>query len=74
MMMNTTTIEYRYHTLFDDEDIPVMAYNLETELAEKYETIIRTNIIKQLLICVLCADSILFPMKDPLRSARCVVG
>lgn len=37
-------IEYRYHTLFDDEDIPVMAYNLETELAEKYETIISRNI------------------------------
>ena len=30
--------------LFDDLTIPVMAYTLETVLAEKYETIIRRNI------------------------------
>lgn len=37
-------IEYEYRTIFDDARIPVMAYNLETALSEKYETIIRRNI------------------------------
>lgn len=37
-------IEYEYKTIFDDARIPVMAYNLETALSEKYETIIRRNI------------------------------
>ena len=30
--------------LFDEKTVPVMAYTLETVLAEKYETIIRRNI------------------------------
>ena len=30
--------------LFEDKTVPVMAYTLETVLAEKYETIIRRNI------------------------------
>lgn len=37
-------IEYNYRTIFDDGTIPVRAYNLETIIAEKYETIIRRNI------------------------------
>ena len=39
-----SAIEYEYKTIFDDACIPVMAYNLETALSEKYETIIRRNI------------------------------
>lgn len=37
-------IEYTFRTIFDNEEIPVTAYNLETIVAEKYETIIRRNI------------------------------
>ncbi|MCR4559973.1 MAG: nucleotidyl transferase AbiEii/AbiGii toxin family protein [Bacteroidales bacterium] len=37
-------VEYSYKSLFDDKTIPVMAYNKETVIAEKYETIIRRNI------------------------------
>ena len=35
---------YEYPLLFEERTIPVMAYTLETILAEKYETIIRRNI------------------------------
>lgn len=37
-------IEYSYKMMFEEKNIPVMAYTLETILAEKYETIIRRNI------------------------------
>ena len=37
-------IEYAYPCIFSQEDIKIMAYPLETILAEKYETIIRRNI------------------------------
>ena len=37
-------IEYSYRTILDDEKIDIMAYNVETIIAEKYETIIRRNI------------------------------
>lgn len=37
-------IEYTYPCIFSKEDIEIMAYPLETILAEKYETIIRRNI------------------------------
>lgn len=37
-------IRYDFPMLFDDKTVPVMAYTLETVLAEKYETIIRRNI------------------------------
>lgn len=37
-------IQYEYPLLFEERSIPVMAYTLETILAEKYETIIRRNI------------------------------
>ena len=37
-------IDYEYKTILDDDVIEVVAYNCETILAEKYETIIRRNI------------------------------
>lgn len=37
-------IQYEYPLLFEEGSIPVMAYTLETIIAEKYETIIRRNI------------------------------
>ncbi|MBR0087986.1 MAG: nucleotidyl transferase AbiEii/AbiGii toxin family protein [Lachnospiraceae bacterium] len=37
-------IQYEYRLLFEERSIQVMAYTLETILAEKYETIIRRNI------------------------------
>lgn len=37
-------IEYRYPCIFSKEDIKVLAYPLETILAEKYESIIKRNI------------------------------
>ena len=37
-------IQYDFPMLFEEKSIPVMAYTLETVLAEKYETIIRRNI------------------------------
>lgn len=37
-------ITYSYRFLFEDKSVPVMAYSIETILAEKYETIIHRNI------------------------------
>lgn len=37
-------IQYSYRTILDNDEIDVMAYNTETIIAEKYETIIRRNI------------------------------
>lgn len=37
-------VEYSFHTMFDDKNIDVYAYNLETILAEKYETVIRRGV------------------------------
>ena len=37
-------IQYDFPMLFEEKSIPVMAYTLETVLAEKYETIIRRNV------------------------------
>ena len=37
-------IEYSYKMMFEEKQVSVMAYTLETILAEKYETIIRRNI------------------------------
>lgn len=37
-------IRYSYKTILGDDEIGVMAYNIETIIAEKYETIIRRNI------------------------------
>jgi len=37
-------IEYKYKLMFEDRQIPIMAYNLYTILAEKIETILSRNI------------------------------
>lgn len=37
-------IQYDFPLLFERKTVPVMAYTLETVLAEKYETILRRNI------------------------------
>lgn len=37
-------IQYKFPLLFDEKSVSVMAYTLETVLAEKFETIIRRNI------------------------------
>lgn len=39
-----SAIAYSFHTMFDEKDIEIYAYTLETILAEKYETIIRRGI------------------------------
>jgi predicted nucleotidyltransferase component of viral defense system len=38
-------IKYKFKLLFEDRAINILAYNLETVLAEKYETIIRRSIL-----------------------------
>ena len=43
-VITPAAIWYRYPMLFEEDTIPVMAYSVETILAEKYETIIRRNI------------------------------
>ncbi len=43
-IITPSAIEYSFKLLFEDKSINVMAYNIETILAEKYETIIRRNI------------------------------
>lgn len=37
-------VEYSFPMMFKDKEVPIMAYSLETILAEKYETILRRNI------------------------------
>lgn len=37
-------VEYAYQCILDEKSITVKAYNVETVIAEKYETIIRRNI------------------------------
>jgi hypothetical protein len=37
-------VEYSFRLMFDDRSISVMAYNLETILAEKLETVLSRNI------------------------------
>lgn len=37
-------IEYKYNCIFEDKQIPILAYTLETVIAEKYETIIARGI------------------------------
>ncbi|MBO1265274.1 nucleotidyl transferase AbiEii/AbiGii toxin family protein [Proteiniclasticum sp. SCR006] len=43
-IITPSAIEYSFRLMLEDREIRVMAYNLETILAEKYETIIRRNI------------------------------
>ena len=43
-VITPAAVQYEFPMLFDPKTVPVMAYTLETVLAEKYETIIRRNI------------------------------
>ena len=43
-IITPAAIQYDFPMLFEEKVIPVMAYTIETVLAEKYETIIRRNI------------------------------
>lgn len=43
-MITPVAIKYEFPLLFDEKTVDVMAYTLETILAEKFETIIRRNI------------------------------
>lgn len=38
-------IDYEYNTVFDNETINIMSYNIETIIAEKFEAIISRNVI-----------------------------
>lgn len=43
-IITPAAVQYEFPMLFDEKSIPVLAYALETILAEKYETVIRRNI------------------------------
>lgn len=43
-IITPAAIRYDFPFVFEEKRVPVMAYTLETVLAEKYETIIRRNI------------------------------
>lgn len=43
-IITPAAVQYEFPMLFDEKAIPVLAYTLETILAEKYETVIRRNI------------------------------
>lgn len=43
-VITPAAIQYDFPLLFEDRSVSVMAYSLETVLAEKYETILRRNI------------------------------
>lgn len=43
-VITPSAVQYEFPMLFEERTIPVLAYTLETVLAEKYETIIRRNI------------------------------
>lgn len=43
-MITPREVEYTFSLLFDDRTISILAYNLETVLAEKLETIMSRNI------------------------------
>ena len=43
-VITPAAIQYNFPMLFEDKSVSVMAYTLETILAEKYETILRRNI------------------------------
>lgn len=43
-IITPAAIRYDFPFVFEEKTVPVMAYTLETVLAEKYETIIRRNI------------------------------
>lgn len=43
-VITPAAVQYDFPMMFEEKAIPVMAYTIETILAEKYETIIRRNI------------------------------
>ncbi len=43
-VITPAAIQYKFPLSFEERTVPVMAYTIETILAEKYETIIRRNI------------------------------
>lgn len=43
-MVTPREIKYKYNTIFENKKISIMAYNVETIIAEKFETIISKNI------------------------------
>lgn len=43
-MITPREVEYRFSLLFDDRSVNIFAYNLETVLAEKIETVLSRNI------------------------------
>lgn len=43
-VVTPSAVQYDFPLLFEDRSVSVMAYTLETVLAEKYETILRRNI------------------------------
>lgn len=43
-VITPSAVQYDFPLTFEDKTVPIMAYSLETVLAEKYETIIRRNI------------------------------
>ena len=43
-MVTPREIKYKYNTLFENKKISIMAYNVETIIAEKFESIISKNI------------------------------
>lgn len=43
-VITPAAIQYDFPMLFEDKSVPVIAYTLETILAEKYETILRRNV------------------------------
>lgn len=38
-------VRYKFHSIFDDKEIQIWAYNVETILAEKVETILRRSVL-----------------------------
>jgi predicted nucleotidyltransferase component of viral defense system len=43
-IITPSEIEYKYNSIFEDKTINIMAYNIETIIAEKFESIISKNI------------------------------
>ncbi len=43
-VITPAAVRYEYPFIFESRSVPIMAYTIETVLAEKYETIIRRNI------------------------------
>ena len=55
-MITPREVEYTFSMLFDDRQISILAYNLETVLAEKLETVLSRNIANTTYIsCMRCA-------------------